>query len=49
MRSQFPSGVITVPESWQKCAGAASLWDIHVEELSSDQIVNLSQPELVAE
>ncbi|XP_065914264.1 protein arginine N-methyltransferase 7-like isoform X3 [Dysidea avara] len=45
----FPPGVITVPESWQKCAGAASLWDLHVEELGSDQIVYLSDPQFALE
>jgi len=45
---QFPAGIVTVLESWQDCAGPASLWDMHVEELSKDQITFLSEPQIAA-
>ena len=41
--------MVTVPESWQHCAGPASLWDMHVEELDNDQITFLSEPQIAAE
>lgn len=47
--TQFPAGVVTVPESWQNCAGPASLWDMHVEELGEDQITFLSEPHTATE
>ena len=40
---------MTVPKSWQGCAGPGSLWDMHVEELGSDQITFLSEPQIAAE
>ena len=40
---------INVPTKWKECSGAASLWDLHAEQLQiPQQMTTLSNPTVVA-